>query len=370
MPATTKVYFSADRTWRLTVTPRAVSGALAYFEDKAAGREDAGALPGNLQKRAQGFMEHLEHGHWRVVWNEPLLNEVSPVEAIISPSGFVVTFDNWHGAGYGDDVVVIYDGHGKPVRAMGLKDFLPKEYIEALPHSVSSIWWGEGHHFSADGRQLVLRVVVPAESTVEAMDDAKAEHVELAFELMDGKGSVPDEPAWSGAMTKAARVDALLRARWAKEEAIFVAPLQSPHGSEYVDWVHYLTEAFFRVDADWQDGFPATVVLRLPTAGDYEASVDHLFNALRGELNRDGALMIASPSQDNLVRVLARLAKKVPREWLKDARVYVAVDAAHTDAAKSALARTGAKYIQLNPDVPIPQRKARLKAFQASKGNP
>lgn len=366
-PATTKVYLSSDQAWRLTVTPRAVSGPLAYFEDKAAGRKDAGALPGNLQKRAQGFMEHLEHGHWHAVWNEPLLNEVSPVTAIVSPSGSAVTFDNWFSVGYGKDAVVIYDGRGKPVRAMGLDDFLPKAYIEALPHSVSSIRWGDDHHFSADGKRLILRVVVPNENPAKAWTDPNAARVELAFDLANGQELAPDEPAWSGAIEQAKRVDAALRAEEAKQEAVFIAPLVAPRSDVDVDWHHYLAEAFFRIDPDWKDGYPATQVLRLPQRKDYPVSVDFLTDALHGDLYRHGVTMIASPSQDNLVRVLARIAATVPHGWLKDVRIYVAVDDAHTAAVAKALAPTGATYIQLNPDVAIPQRKARLDAYLAWK---
>lgn len=362
-PATTKVYLSSDQTWRLTVTPRAVSGPLAYFEDKAAGRKDAGALPGNLQKRAQGFMEHLEHGRWRAVWNEPLLNEVSPVTAIVSPSGSAVTFDNWHSMGHGKDAVVIYDGRGKPVRAIALEDFLPKAYIEALPHSVSSVRWGGDHRLSADGKRLILRVVVPNENSAEAMDDQKARHVELAFDMASGQEFTPEEPAWSRAIAQANRVDAALRAEEARQEAVFMAPLAAPRSDADADWHRYLAEAFFRVDPDWEGGYPATKVLRLPQRKDYPVSVDFLTDALHGDLYRHGVTMIGSPSQDNLVRVLARIAATVPHGWLKDARIYVAVDDAHTATVAKALAPTGATYIQLNPDVAIPQRRARLDAY-------
>jgi hypothetical protein len=86
-----------------------VTSQLAYFSDKDAGRQVAGAVAGNAQKHARGLMEHLDQGQWRPVWDEPLLNEVSPVKAIVSSSGQAVTFDNWHGMGYGKDVVTIYE---------------------------------------------------------------------------------------------------------------------------------------------------------------------------------------------------------------------------------------------------------------------
>lgn len=81
LPETT-AYLSADRSWRLTVIPRELESQLAYFRDKVDGREPAGAASGNQQKRARGIMEHLEQGQWRVVWDKPLLNEVSPADAV------------------------------------------------------------------------------------------------------------------------------------------------------------------------------------------------------------------------------------------------------------------------------------------------
>jgi hypothetical protein len=360
---TSRVYLSADKAWRLTVIPRTVTSQLAYFSDKVAGRQVAGAAAGDTKKHARGLMEHLDRGQWQPVWDEPLLNEVSPVEAIVSSSGQTVTFDNWHGMGFGKDVVVIYDDHGKLVRAMGLEDFLPKEYIEALPRSVSSIWWGSEHHFSADGKQLVLRVVVPSVEAYQDLDGNASQHIELRFDAATGQAFAPNEKAWSAALTSATKVIAENHAWEAKQKSEFIAPLLGPRGDGESDWHHYLEEAFFRVDPSWKNGYPATKILRLPKHKEYQASVGFLNDALHDQLNRDGVLMIASPSQDNLLHVLSEIAVTVPAGWLKKARVYVAVDDAHTAEAAKILLPTGAKYIQLDPSKPIPQRKARLDAM-------
>lgn len=366
---TPQSYLSIDKTWRFTVTPRALSGQLAYFEDKVAHHKLAGAIPGNLQKQAQGFMEHLEQGQWRAVWNTSLVNDVAPVSAIISPSGQAVTFDNWGSMGYGNDAVVLYTAQGKPLRMMGLKDFLPAEYIEALPSSVSSLWWGGGHHFSADGRQLVLRVVIPfiRGPGRSAIADEDAPHLVMRFDLATGRLIPVEEKAWSSAMAAARAVNAANHEADMIARARFIAPLTSPHSDAEGDWYGYLVEAFFRLDPDWKDGYPATMILRLPQQSDYQASVGFLRDALHDERSGDGALMIASPSQDNLVRVLTELGSGVRRDELKHARVYVVLDAAHNIAVAKALERSGAKFIPLDPNRPIPQRKERLDAYMAQK---
>ena len=366
LPPTPQVYFSSDKAWCLTVTPRALASSLAYYEDQVAHRAHPGARAGSLQKQAQGYLQHRERGHWRAVWNGPLLNDVGPVSAIVSSEGRVVTFDNWGSMGYGKDVVVIYDDHGRPLRAMGLDDFLPKEYIEALSASVSSIWWGGKHHFSVDGRQLLLSVVVPA--TNQGIANDSDEHVELPFDMINGEALAPDSRAWTHALHEAHKVAAERRAAQAAADAAFVAPLLGPKTDRDEDWHRYLIEAFFRLDPDWKDDFPATKVLRRPQRKDYQASVGFLGDALRDEMSRTGVLMAASPSQDNLVRVLIEEVAIVPHGWLKQARVYVVVDDAHTEAVARALAPTGATYIQLDPGKPIPQRKARLDVYMKNKG--
>jgi hypothetical protein len=361
---TTRAYFSPDRAWRFTVTPRPIASQLAYFQDEVANRQQAGAVRGNPQKSARGLLEHLNNQEqWQPVWNQPLLNDVSPVEAIVSPLGRVATFDNWHSKGYGKEVVVIYDDHGKAVRAMGLEDFLPKDYIRALPRSVSSIWWGDHHYFSSDGKHLILRVVVPSVESWE-VNSSDRQHVELAFDVATGRSVPSSGKAWPDALKKAMQVRAADRKADAESYARFVAPLLGPYTDSERDWHGYLQEAFFRIDADWQNDYPMTVILRLPQQKDYQASVGFLNDALHDSLNIHGAIMIASPSQDNLVHVLSDAVLTVPQGYLKEARVYVAVDDAHTTAVRKALAATSATYIQLDPSKPIPQRKARLGAYR------
>lgn len=366
-PPAPTVYESSNKTWRFTVTPRAIKSPLAYFQDKVSGHADAGKPLLDPQRHAWAVMQHLEHGEWRIAWTGPLVNEVSPVSALVSPSGVAVTFDNWHSVGYGDDAVVIYDGHGKRVRAMSLKDFLPPEYIRALPHSVSSIWWAGEHRISADGNRLILRIVVPSSDTMDTAGRDKPKYVELAFNLATGRKLAPvDVNAWATAQATAKQVDQQQREQKAKQEAAFRAPLLAPCSDAEVDWHQYLRDAFFRLDPDWQDTFPGTEVLPRPDSKNYSLMLRYLKEALHDDLHRTGVLMIASPSQDNLVRVLTTILHGVPDGWFKDARIYIAVDDAHTTAVAKLLAHTDAQYVQLNPDQPIPQRKARLDLQQAS----
>ena len=96
------------------------------------------------------------------LWETDLGNEVAPVELMLTNDGrHVVTFDNWHRAGYGDDVVAFYaqDKAGaRRVAAYSLEQILPKEQVAQVTTSVSSRWWREhGHRFfdEAGGRTAV-----------------------------------------------------------------------------------------------------------------------------------------------------------------------------------------------------------------------
>ena len=205
-PPKTEEYLSADRSWRLTVIPRDIVGALAYFQDKVDGREPAGAVPGDPQQKARGVMEHWKNGRWHVVWDKRLLNDVSPVDALVSSSGQAVTFDNWHSVGYGCDAIVIYDAQGKVVRALGLDDFLPEQYLRALPRTVSSVHWGGEHSITADDKRVMLRVVVPSPLFRR---DAEPQYLEVPVELASGRVIAPSGAAWVAALARAWMVNAL-----------------------------------------------------------------------------------------------------------------------------------------------------------------
>jgi TonB family protein len=154
-------YYSTDKAYYIEVTPKKLESQLAYFEDKVNGRENAGAVKGVKDNRARGaFYFRQTNGMYLQKSEFPLVNEVSPVSAIVSSRGdYFVTFDNWHSAGYGDDVVVIYRSSGEMVKKFGLSDFLTEGDIETLSRSVSSIWWGGEHYFDDSKGLLVLTIV-------------------------------------------------------------------------------------------------------------------------------------------------------------------------------------------------------------------
>lgn len=189
-------YFSPNKKYYLEVTPKKLESQLKYFEDKVEGRNNAGALKEAKDNRAKGvFYARRADGRYSKKWEFPLVNEVSPVSALVSSSGnYVITFDNWHSVGYGDDVVVIYRSNGTLVKKFGLEDVLTEGDIETLSHSVSSIWWGGEHYIDETNGHLVLKVVSDGRGSWKR-DPAKegdgAKFQELKIELATGR---PLEP--------------------------------------------------------------------------------------------------------------------------------------------------------------------------------
>lgn len=124
-PAVTD-YYSPNRAFRLRITPATTS---------------RGACTATLYERKFGVW-------YGAKWTAPLSNDVAPVSALVSDSGkYIVTFDNWSGVGYGDDVVVIYDGfRGKLRWKYRLEDILNNDELCQVTCSVSSRWWARGKH--------------------------------------------------------------------------------------------------------------------------------------------------------------------------------------------------------------------------------
>jgi TonB family protein len=155
LPPSKRKYYSDDKKYCLEVFPKRLESQLAYFEDKVAGRKDAGAAKGLKNNRSKAiFYVRGSIGYSKTV-EFPLVNEVSPISALVSGDGrYVVTFDNWHSAGYGDDVVVIYRSDGTLVRKFGLEDLFTNADIGTFKHTTSSIWWGEDH-FIDDKKEIL-----------------------------------------------------------------------------------------------------------------------------------------------------------------------------------------------------------------------
>lgn len=141
----TAIYTSASKEYRFTTIP---PGEKSNPETDRAKSQCVGRLEQKQQDNT-----------YKTVWEKPLSNKVSPVSALVCDSGkFVVTFDNWHSMGHGKNAVVVVGSEGKLIRELSLTDFLTPKEVNDLPHSVSSIWWGNGHTLDEKQGCVVLKV--------------------------------------------------------------------------------------------------------------------------------------------------------------------------------------------------------------------
>lgn len=221
-----ETYESPDKTYRLRVAPREIASALAYFSDKVKKREPAGGAKGQQQARATATIEHVgADGVWVALWSGLLTNEVAPVDALITDGRrYVVTFDNWHSMGYGPNVVAIHDGHGRLIRALTLNDIVSEDYIFALRHSVSSIWWRGDPRLEPADDTLMIPIVVPGDR-----QDADGEtYVDAVIRLSDGAVLSGASPEWKNAQAAAAKEAQSQRDYNEKAKQAFIAPLLGP----------------------------------------------------------------------------------------------------------------------------------------------
>jgi len=161
------------------------------------GRKSIKGIPSDFEKSWQekgsreeclGQLKKLEKdGGHVIIWASTMSNRIAPVEAIVSNNGeYVVTFDNWHSVGYGQNTVVIYDAKGQTLRELALSDFLSDKEIEKLQHTQSSIWWGRNHFFDPSQKFVVLRIVVNGKMPGER----EAKFRNIWIRLLDGSVSI------------------------------------------------------------------------------------------------------------------------------------------------------------------------------------
>lgn len=134
--ARVKTVFSDDGARFVRIIPGDNLGATVGFKGARSGRNGRGEF----------YLRQNDRSYKRTA-DILLPNPVAPVEALLSNSGSLITFDNWHNMGYGK-AVVIYNAKGGIVRAYDLEQLFTRGQIDRMPTSVSSRWWRcAPHHF-------------------------------------------------------------------------------------------------------------------------------------------------------------------------------------------------------------------------------
>ena len=93
-----------------------------------------------------------------LIWKRILLNDVSPVNAIVANDGSsVATFNNWYSTGYGVNIFVIYDENGNTKKTYKLEEISPFP-LNDYPMSISSLHWNKGERYIDNERiEIIFR---------------------------------------------------------------------------------------------------------------------------------------------------------------------------------------------------------------------
>lgn len=349
LPPKTEVYLSGNGQFRLAITPRDINSPLKYFETKVKGE----TLPELLGPT--GALERMVEGKWLLVWSIKLVNEVSPVSALVSNDGSVVTFDNWHSVGYGDDVVVIYGQDGRLVRSLALDQIVPSYFVDGFQRSVSSIWWRESDP-KISGQMLELEFSAPS----------KSEDKKLKFAVRIGleDGSVEPIPESLLAVLKPSFCEAH-RSEVAGTNAYLAnqrKDLVAPTSDDRDEWAKYWYQAMQRLAPDDKvadgDLFGDEVDFELLRPGEYMAKDfrDGFREALLAPVAELQRRWFTSVDQEQLTREIERTAKKIKPGQLAGAEMRFFVDKAHWPRIVTALSDSGAQLVQIDPVIAIPQK--------------
>jgi len=355
---TTEIVESENGAFRLTIEPAPIGSQLQYFAEELQAHENGSVV---ARPAPIGMLERkTAEGRWEPVWAVALVNHVAPVLAIVSDDGrYVVTFDNWHSIGHGENVIVIYGPEGSLVRSMPLTELVPQEYKDALPHTVSSLDWRKDAYFERSGEKLIIDVLIPG---ADDPFDADAETIAFQIALSDGAITQPGEAELEAALCAAKQVNEE-RERAEQERLAFLRdPLRIPTGCEMRDWHRYLNEAFYRKTPNWlDDPFTSTTVLFPPDHPRHEESVGWLRDRILDWHTWERNEAFVSPcAPEALVSAVAEILEDAKPGSLSKATFYVASPAPEFSQIERLVRPTGAKLVWLDPNVAIRQRPERV----------
>jgi hypothetical protein len=147
LPPKVTDYYSANKQYFARIIPRTVPEKY-YQWMKASVKDKNKFLPSDtIIVPCHAIMYKKTLSADSVIWTRKLINQIAPVNAIVSDDGFyLVTFDNWHSVGYGVDVMAYYDKKGDLIKRHMLDDISPFP-INNYERSISSLWWRCGQGF-------------------------------------------------------------------------------------------------------------------------------------------------------------------------------------------------------------------------------
>lgn len=348
---------SESGNFRFTVEPTPIASQLDYFREEVIADRNGEEVE---RPKPLGLLEQRDaSGEWSPVWAGALVNSVAPVSALVADDGrHVVTFDNWHSVGHGDNVIVIYGAEGRVIRSMALIDLVPQYYMDALPHSVSSLRWQKGTAFDKAGDSLILSVLVPRAD--RSSDDDRS--IDFRIALADGSITPPDPVEWDAALEAASAVNVARESAERARLAFLLNPLSAPAGCDARAWNAYLREAHLRISTESLFDASASInMINPPGHPRHENSIGWLKEALLDDYGFRNDVAAVSPCGPGVLAEAVEVAVDgVEPGSLPNTYLYVSESKAQFERIAETLAPTGASAVWLDPSATIPQRPDRV----------
>lgn len=345
------VTLSANGEFRFTTYPASLRAIAA--------NDESGDRP---RPRAIGRLERKRaRGGWQTVWKAPLVNPISPTQALVADDGrHVVTFDNWYTVGHGEHVIVIYRADGSLVRSMMLTDLVPDFYKDTLSHSVSSIWWRAGAEIAADGTMVAIDVYEPSAAFIGKNKASLRFRVAFA----DGTVTLPPEPEWTAALAKARRLALEGVREQLGYERMARNPITAPETCKERDWELWLHEVFARRAPVGSEVEHVSSSVMLPVGDeDHERRLTNFKWEPSNRYRYQQKNALVAPCASDVLLIAARaVAQRSAETGETFPRMTLWVAAAKDDFDRVAevLAPTGIMTIWIDPDQSIPQRADRF----------
>ncbi|WP_440222268.1 hypothetical protein ACQQ2N_14380 [Dokdonella sp. MW10] len=362
--ARTVIVNSPDGQWRGIVIPSS-SGEASTPSRHAIGHVQGDDRSTRRPDRAYARMQRREEGRWMDMWEGALANPHAPVEALVSDKGFLITLDEWLERGYGENVVVTYDEFGRIRCHWELDDLLPTLYVEHLPTSVSSRRWRGTASIDPTTRRVRVPIALPSGMKPAAHGEppgSDATTITLGIDPESCAIDPPDQAAWTRVTAYLEAAQQVRDAEIAESEARLETPLVAPIGTSPTDWGDYLADALRRLA-----GLPDMTPERSPVVWVEDRDSSDLATSLDEASSRATTLILGSMPPALLIDALAATANRIPHAALSSSTMYLVLDDAHFAKAASLLAASGARLVQVDPSVPIPQSAANLAEFAAWK---
>ena len=128
MPPTVQEVRSPQASAVVTVIPAMLSCAVGEADCEPAARAVVELVRGNERFGSRTVR---------------LVNREAPGTVLVTDDGGrLLTIDDYGWWGFGENVLVVYDESGAVIAKHALNDFLPEDYINGLPRTVSTLrWW-------------------------------------------------------------------------------------------------------------------------------------------------------------------------------------------------------------------------------------